>query len=76
MNNELSQWLQDFAMSNDADFDSDQVQMLNFIAAEIRTLTKERDSARWEVCELSSNGSIDGANREAENREWNYLIDR
>lgn len=25
---------------------------------------------RWEICELSSNGSIDGATREMENRGW------
>ena len=36
---------------------------------------EERDNARWEVCELSSNGSIDGANREAESRGWDYLVD-
>jgi hypothetical protein len=32
---------------------------------------KERDSARWEVCELSGNGSIDSAMRVAEERGWN-----
>jgi chromosome segregation ATPase len=31
---------------------------------------KERDSARWEVCELSGNGSIDSASRVAEERGW------
>lgn len=34
---------------------------------------EERDSARWEVCELASNGSIDGAKREAESRGWDCL---
>ena len=34
------------------------------------TLTAERDDARWEVCELSGNGSIDSAMREAEQRGW------
>jgi len=32
---------------------------------------KERDSARWEVCELSGNGSIDSAIRVAKERGWN-----
>lgn len=33
-------------------------------------LRKERDSARWEVCELSGNGSIDSASRVAKERGW------
>jgi hypothetical protein len=33
-------------------------------------LKAERDEARWEVCELSGNGSIDSAMREAEQRGW------
>jgi hypothetical protein len=36
---------------------------------------KERDSARWEVCELSGNGSIDSAMRVAEERGWNLTKD-
>lgn len=41
----------------------------------LKQLRDKRDNLRWEVCELSSNGSIDGANREAESRGWNYLVD-
>ena len=37
---------------------------------EIARLKEERDSARWEVCELSGNGSIDSASRVAEERGW------
>ena len=33
---------------------------------------RERDEARWEVCELSGNGSIDSAMREAEQRGWSF----
>ena len=38
--------------------------------ATIGTLRAERDEARWEVCELSGNGSIDSATREAISRGW------
>jgi len=41
----------------------------------LKQLREERNQLRWEICELSSNGSIDGANREAESRGWDYLID-
>ncbi len=39
-------------------------------ADEIERLRKERDEARWEVCELSSNGSIDDATRIFVERGW------
>ena len=35
----------------------------------------ERDEARWEVCELSSNGSIDGATRISVERGWDCFKD-
>ena len=41
------------------------------VAVRNQELLKERDSARWEVCELSGNGSIDSAMRVAEERGWN-----
>jgi hypothetical protein len=41
------------------------------VALRNQELLKERDSARWEVCELSGNGSIDSAMRVAEERGWN-----
>ena len=44
--------------------------MLRNAAREIENLIEERDSARWEVCELSGNGSIDSASRVAEERGW------
>jgi cell division protein FtsL len=37
---------------------------------QIAELTKERDDLRWQVCELSSNGSIDDATREMQDRGW------
>ena len=36
----------------------------------IDDLVSERDDARWEVCELSGNGSIDSSMRVAEERGW------
>ena len=42
---------------------------------QIDALISERDSARWEVCELSGNGSIDSAVRVAEERGWNLTED-
>jgi hypothetical protein len=45
------------------------------VADYIEKLIQERDDARWEVCELSSNGSVDGANRVADERGWDSLID-
>ena len=39
----------------------------------LEALIKERDNARIEVCELSSNGSIDDAARHARIRGWGYL---
>jgi hypothetical protein len=41
----------------------------------IANLTAERDEARWQVCELSGNGSIDSATREAEQRGWGCYKD-
>jgi len=40
------------------------------VALRNQELLKERDDARWEVCELSGNGSIDSATRVAEERGW------
>jgi len=45
------------------------------LARDYALVVSQRDEARHEVCELSSNGSIDGANREAESRGWDYLVD-
>jgi hypothetical protein len=39
----------------------------------LESLIRERDNARIEVCELSSNGSIDDAARHARIRGWGYL---
>jgi hypothetical protein len=42
----------------------------------LESLIKERDNARIEVCELSSNGSIDDAARHARIRGWGYLYNQ
>jgi hypothetical protein len=47
-------------------------QYISRLCSEIETLKKERDEARWEVCELSGNGSIDSATREAISRGWDF----
>ena len=39
-------------------------------ADEIERLREELDDLRWEVCELSSNGSIDDSMRVAKERGW------
>ncbi len=41
------------------------------LIAKCDRLTRERDDARWQVCELSGNGSIDSTLREAAARGWN-----
>ena len=46
--------------------------MLRLAADRLEQLERERDNARWEVCELSGNGSIDSAMREAEQRGWSF----
>jgi len=40
------------------------------VAVRNQELLAELNSARWEVCELSGNGSIDSAMRVAEERGW------
>ena len=91
MNNNLANFLRDFAAANSDSFEPDQVQNLVYAANEIenlqadcqkwkqmsmelndeaKNLRTERDDARWEVCELSSNGSIDDATREMNSRGW------
>ena len=49
------------------------VALLSEAYAEIEQLQRERDDARWEVCELSSNGSIDDATRISVERGWDYF---
>ena len=46
---------------------------LDLTINDLQEVAVERDSARWEVCELSGNGSIDSAKREAEMRGWDHL---
>ena len=43
---------------------------LDLTINDLQEVAVERDSARWEVCELSGNGSIDSAMRVAEERGW------
>lgn len=50
----------------------EQKKMYEMYEERIRQLVSERDAARWEVCELSGNGSIDSAMREAEQRGWSF----
>jgi len=50
-------------------------QLIFDLKKKIQQLVEERDSARWEVCELSGNGSIDSAMRVAEERGWNLTED-
>lgn len=73
MSNEYTQFLRDFADANIDSFEEEQLRMLRNAANEIENLIEERNSARWEVCELSGNGSIDSAKREAEMRGWDHL---
>lgn len=70
MSNEYAKFLRDFADANIDSFEDEQLHMLRNAAREIENLIEERDSARWEVCELSGNGSIDSASRVAEERGW------
>jgi hypothetical protein len=70
MSNEYTQFLRDFAEANIDSFEKEQLHMLRNAAREIENLIEERNSARWEVCELTSNGSIDSASRVAEERGW------
>jgi len=70
MSNEHTQFLRDFADANIDSFEDEQLHMLRNAAREIENLIEERNSARWEVCELSGNGSIDSASRVAEERGW------
>ena len=44
----------------------------SMLRVECGVIAAERDDARWEVCELSGNGSIDSAMREAEQRGWSF----
>ena len=46
------------------------------VQGQLKTAIKERDEARIEVCELSSNGSIDDAARHARIRGWGYLYNQ
>ena len=70
MNDNIANFLRDFAAANSDSFESDQVQNLVCAANKIENLIAERDNARWEVCELSSNGSIDDAMRISVERGW------
>jgi hypothetical protein len=70
MSNEYAKFLHDFAEANIDSFEDEQLHMLRNAAREIENLIEERNSARWEVCELSGNGSIDSASRVAEERGW------
>jgi hypothetical protein len=70
VSNEYAKFLRDFADANIDSFEDEQLRMLRNAAREIETLIEERNSARWEVCELSGNGSIDSASRVAEERGW------
>ena len=56
--NDLTAWSEGVEDDNDT------------LRKEIARLKEERDSARWEVCELSGNGSIDSASRVADERGW------
>lgn len=40
-----------------------------------KRLEEELNNARIEICELSSNGSIDGSARVAKERDWSYLYE-
>jgi hypothetical protein len=71
VSNEYAKFLRDFADANIDSFEDEQLHMLRNAAREIENLIEERDSARWEVCELSGNGSIDSASRVADERGWN-----
>jgi hypothetical protein len=46
------------------------------VRGQLEILIKQRDDARIEVCELSSNGSIDDAARHARIRGWGYLYNQ
>lgn len=69
-NNWLANFLRDFAAANNADFEPEQIQNLVESANLIENLIAERDDLRLEVCELSSNGSIDDAIRISVERGW------
>lgn len=68
--NNLAHWLRDFAAANNEDFEPEQIQNLVYSANLIENLIAERDEARWEVCELSSNGSVDDSMRVSVERGW------
>jgi hypothetical protein len=70
VSNEYAKFLRDFADANIDSFEDEQLHMLRNAAREIENLIEERNSARWEVCELSGNGSIDSASRVAIERGW------
>jgi hypothetical protein len=70
MSNENTKFLRDFANANIDSFEEWHLHMLRNAANEIENLIEERNSARWEVCELTSNGSIDSASRVAIERGW------
>ena len=74
----LVNFLRDFADANADSFAPEQIEYLKqsshaivILDKAVDDLVKERDSARWEVCELLGNGSIDSAMRVAEERGWN-----
>ena len=46
-------------------------QMIFDLQKEIKSLRVERDDARWEVCELSRNDSMESASEVAIERGWN-----
>lgn len=69
-NNNLADWLRDFAAANNEDFEPEQIQNLVESANLIENLIAERDEARMEVCDLSSNGSIDDSMRVCVERGW------
>jgi len=53
MNNDLANWLRDFANANEDSFESDQIRNLLEAACEILRLHKELEEARNEADDLS-----------------------
>ena len=71
MSNEYAKFLRDFADANIDSFEDEHLHMLRNAAREIENLIEERDSARWEVCELSRNDSMESVSKVAAERGWN-----
>ena len=57
--NDLTAWAEGVEADNDS------------LRKEIQRLREERDEARWEVCELSRNDSMESASEVAIERGWN-----